>query len=268
MELMYLPNYLLQNIGVAWTFFLLVARFTGVLMALPGLSAGIAGLAVRIPAILVFAFAALISSPKVALPESAINVAIMLIGELMFGSLIGLLPLLVISGIQTAAGIASTTMGLQASQLIDPTLQTSVADLSRIYGDMTILVFLSLGGHYFVFYAASGLAGVLEPGTFLMSGKAIEIFVNHSADIFHIGVLFSAPVLVALLVTNVVLGLISRAIPSVNVFIISFPLTIGVGLFLSIFLFSELVPFITPWVTRLDPAIREIIDSSIQAPGQ
>ena len=256
-----MPNLLLQNLNWAWTFFLLAARFSGVLLFLPGLSAGMAGLAVRLPAILVFAFATLISSPKVAVPANSLEIAIQIISEFMFGSMIGLLPLLIIAGVQTAAGISSTTMGLQASQLIDPTMQVSAPDLARIFGDLSILIFLSLGGHYFIFYAASGLAGLLEPGTFFVTGKAIDVFVNHSADIFKIGVLFSAPVMVALLVTNVVLGLISRAIPTVNVFIISFPITIGVGLVLSVFLFAELLPFLKPWISRLDSDVRQIIDS-------
>ena len=261
MDLIQLPELLLQNLNWAWTFFLLSARFAGLLTFLPGLSAGLAGLAVRIPAILLFSFATLIPSVKVPVPSNTLDVAVQLIGEFMFGSLIGLLPLILIAGIQTAAGIASTTMGLQASQLIDPTLQTSVPDLARIFGDMSILIFLSLGGHYFIFYAASGLAGLMQPGNFFVSGKIIEVFVNSSADIFKVGVLFSAPVMVALLITNVILGLISRAIPTVNVFIISFPLTIGVGLVLSLFLFSELLPFMKPLVAALDPQLKDIMDS-------
>ena len=260
-ELFALPQLLLQRIDVVWTFLLLIVRFTGMLTTCPGLGGGMAGLAVRAPAIMIFAWAALLGGQLAVIPQNTVLAVGMMISELLLGAFLGFLPQLVVAGIQTAGGMASTSMGLQASQLIDPTLQTSVPDISRIFGDLAILIFISLGGHYAIMYATSGMGGLIVPGSFVSSGKIIELFVNHSAEIFQIGVLFSAPVVVALLITNVILGLISKAVPTVNVFMVSFPLTIAVGLVLTIFLVSEMPAFLEPWIARLGESIDTVVST-------
>lgn len=255
LEFIALPQLLLQRIDVVWTFLLLIVRFTGAIMLCPGLGMGVSGLPVRAPAIMVFSFAALLGGQMAAMPANTLLAVGMMFSELIFGAFLGILPQLVIAGVQTAASICSTSMGLQASQLIDPTLQVSVPDLARIFGDISVLIFISLSGHHAVMYAVSGMGGIVVPGSFVASEKIIEILVNHSAEVFEIGVLFSAPVVVALLLTNVVLALISKAIPTVNVFMVSFPLTIAVGLVISIFLISELPSFIEPWIANLSDGI-------------
>jgi flagellar biosynthetic protein FliR len=203
LEFIALPQLLLQRIDVAWTFLLLLIRFTGMMMTCPGLGMGMTGVVIRAPAIMVISFAALVGGQLAALPGNNILAAGMLVSELLFGVFLGLLPQLAIAGIQTSASICSTSMGLQASQLIDPTLQVSVPDLARIFGDLAVLIFISLGGHYAIVYAAAGMGGTIVPGSFIVSEKVIELLVDHTAEIFKIGVLFSAPVVVALLITNV-----------------------------------------------------------------
>ena len=259
LEFIALPQLLLQRIDVVWTFLLLLVRFTGALSTCPGIGMGLSGLVVRAPAILVFAFAALVGGKLAPMPENTLLATGMLFSELLFGALIGFIPQLVVAGIQTAAGICSTSMGLQASQLIDPTLQVSVPDIARIFGDLAILIFIFLGGHYVVIYAAAGMGGVIVPGSFVASEKIVELIVKHSAEVFEIGVLFSAPVVVALLITNVVLALISKAIPTVNVFMVSFPLTIAIGLVLCIFLVGEMPSFITPWLAVIEDSISTMV---------
>lgn len=259
LEFIALPQLLLQRIDIVWTFLLLIVRFTGVFMNCPGIGMGVSGITVRFPAIMVFAFAAVLGSPTAVMPANTVLAVGMMFSELLFGALLGLLPQLAIAGIQAAAGICSTSMGLQASQLIDPTLQVSVPDIARIFGDLAVLIFISLGGHYAVVYAAAGMGGVIVPGSFVASDRIIELLVNHTAQVFEIGVLFSAPVVVALLITNVVLGIVSKAVPTVNVFMVSFPLTIAIGLVLSIFLVSELPRFLEPWLSRVGDSMDMIV---------
>jgi flagellar biosynthesis protein FliR len=264
LEFIALPQLLLQRIDIGWTFLLLLVRFTGVFMTCPGLGMGVGGLTVRAPAIMVFAFAAVLGSPPAQIPTNTILATGMMFSELIFGAFLGLLPQLAIAGIQTAASICSTSMGLQASQLIDPTLQISLPDIARIFGDLAVIIFISLGGHYTIVYAAAGMGGVIVPGSFIASDKIVELLINHSAAVFEMGVLFSAPVVVALLITNVVLALISRAVPTVNVFMVSFPLTIAIGLVLSVFLVSEMATFLTPWLNRIDSTIRTVVEYGTQ----
>jgi flagellar biosynthetic protein FliR len=150
-------------------------------------------------------------------------------------------------------------MGLNGAQLFDPSTSTSLSDLSRIYSDISILIFLAIGGHYVAIGQLSGLSQQIQPGSFMLSGVALQVFIDQTGRIFQIGCLLAAPVVVALLLTNFVLGIISKAVPTVNVFIISFPLTIGVGLTISIIALPEVAVFLEREFMRLPEVIGRLL---------
>lgn len=259
-DLYTLPHYLVNNLHIVWTFLLLITRYIALLTVLPGVGLGDRGVLVRIPASMVMAFATLSSSPHASMPDNWAYLGVSIVSEIIFGTALGLVPLLIVSGVQTGASIASSTMGLSASELIDPTSGGQVPDLSRIFGDITILLFLSLGGHYMVIHAASGLGGQFTPGAMFLGTNTLEVLLSRTGAVFEIGTMISAPIVVALLLTQFVMGLLSKAVPSVNIFIISFPLTIGIGLILSILVLPELGRFVKKEVKALENEVMTIVD--------
>lgn len=206
----------------------------------PGLAGGVSGLIVRYPAVLVLSFAALGQAPRAELPPDLAIMTVQIASEFLLGSLIALVPTMIISGVQTGGQLASTAMGLQPSQLIDPTTQAPLPDLSKIFGDLVVIMFLISDGHHAVLYAVSGMGGEIVPGTFLLGLSSLDVLAQRSFRIFELAVMIAAPVIVALLLTNFVLGLVTKAVPTVNVFIVSFPLTISIGLLLSMVAVPEL----------------------------
>jgi flagellar biosynthetic protein FliR len=212
----------------------------------------------RMPAVMVLAYASFLNSQMAPLPENWFVFAQAFLSELIFGSLLGFIPAMLFAGISLAGQLSATTMGLGAAQLMDPSLGVSVSSVGRIMGDLMVCVFLLIGGHYVSIYAAAGLGGIIVPGTFVLGAETIELLIDRSAQIFSIGVLLSAPVVVALLLTQFVMGLISKAIPTVNVFIVSFPLTIGIGLILTILTFDEIGVFMSKYWVDMEQGIIEI----------
>lgn len=254
-----LPIYLSQNLDVAWTLILLMSRFTGLISVLPGIGGGKAGLRVRAPAVTVFALASLHASPKAAVPADMALLIASLGVEFLFGLAIGLVPLLVVVGVQTGIQLATTTMGLGAAALLDPTSGGSVSDLARIQGDLAILLFLLTGTHYFMIEAAAGMAGNITPGLLSFDGFTAEWIMNRVGAIFYTGIMVSSPVVIALLLTQFVMGLISKAVPSVNIFIISFPLTIGIGMILTILALPNLMYYLDGEFGRMEFRISELV---------
>lgn len=232
-EILSVPGAILANLPSLWTFFLLFTRFTAFMLLVPGLGMGERGLLVRFPAILVLSVASMYSSPTAELPANAIWMAVGFVSEILLGAAMGLIPMMIIAMVQTGVQLASTTMGLGMGNLIDPTLGVQVSDVTRIVGDLCIITFMTLGGHHVLVYAASGMGGQIVPGSFFITDFTMDLLVSRSAEILRFGVILSAPVVVALLLTNFVLGLITKAVPTVNIFIVSFPLTIGIGLVLT-----------------------------------
>jgi flagellar biosynthetic protein FliR len=74
------------------------------------------------------------------------------------------------------------------------------------------------------------------------------------------GVMISAPVIVALLLTNFVLAIISKAVPTVNIFIISFPLTVGVGLGISLLALPEVGHYISQQFLKIEPLLSAAVN--------
>lgn len=236
--------YVLQNLDVLWTFTLLITRYAGLLLMLPGIGMGSTGLKVRFPAIVVLTLATLPTMRTAAMPTDIIIMAASIGGEFIFGYLIGLIPQIIIIGVQAGAQLATNTMGLSAASIFDPTTGASSTDLSRIEGDLVILLFLFMGGHYTLMEAVAGLSGQFTPGSFIYNLTTADYFIERMASVFRTGVMISAPVIVALLLTQFVMGIISRAVPTVNIFIVSFPLTIGIGLILTILSLPEVLRFV------------------------
>ena len=239
-----LPELLLSRLDVGWTFVLLLARHISFLSVVPGIGGGFGGIAVRYPAAAVLTFAATATTSPVPVPPHMLAMGTQLLSEVLLGAVVGLVPILIVTGAQTAGHIASGTMGLNGAQLVDPTTQSPMPDLARLYGDMAVLVFLLVGGHYVAIYHLSGLESAVPPGSFLVSVSGLQALVNQSADIFQVGCMIAAPVIVALLLTNFVMAVISKAVPTVNIFIVSFPLTIAVGLVISILALPEVVHYL------------------------
>ncbi len=250
-----LAQLLLQRLDVGWTFVLLLMRHVTFLMIAPGLGGGLAGIALRYPAAIALTCAAFRVDRVVPVPPDMITMSMQMASEVILGAVIGLIPILIVSGAQTAGHLASGTMGLNGAQLIDPTTQASLPDLARLYSDIAILIFLLMSGHHVAIYQLSGLEDSIRPGAFILSAEGLGTIIDQSAAIFQMGVMISAPVIVALLLTNFVLAIISKAVPTVNIFIISFPLTVAVGLGISLVALPEVGHYIEQQFLRIEPLL-------------
>lgn len=248
-----------ENLGLIWTFMLLCSRFAGFFTLVPGIGMGERGLMIRAPAMLVFALTAMVSSPQAVLPDNPVMMGAILLSEYMFGVIIGMIPMIVVAGVQTGIQLASTTMGLGMGNLMDPTLGIQVSDISRIVGDITVVLFLMLGGHHVVLHAVSGMSGSIVPGSFFITDFTIDLLIDRTATIFSFGVILAAPVIVALLLTNFVMGLITKAVPTVNIFIVSFPLTIGIGLILIVLSLPDMSTEIIRQISGIENQVIEVV---------
>jgi flagellar biosynthesis protein FliR len=214
---------------------------------------------VRGAGVVAVSIAALSTSPLAAVPEHLGVMIAAIVSEVLFGLGLGLIPLFLISMVQTGVQLASTSMGLNASGLIDPISNAQVSDLSRILGDLVVIMFLLLDGHLMVISAAAGLSQAMVPGSFFLSELGLKQIIDQAGDIFKYGVLLSAPVLVALLITQFVLGMITRAVPTVNMFIVSFPLTIAIGIGIFIITIPSYRGFIEERVPAVERGVLSLV---------
>lgn len=260
------PIHILENFDKVWTFILIFIRFVAMMVFIPGLGGGAMGIRIRIPAIIVMTFVSCSTSATASLPTEWGGIVASMFSELLFGMMLGIIPAMSIAGVQTAMQLSSTTMGLSAGQMYDPSMGSTTTSLGLLCGNLCICFFLLLGGHHYVLYAASGLGGEIVPGSFLVTESGVRLIINRMGAIFEAGALISAPVIVAILLTKFVMGLISRAVPQVNIFIIAFPLTIGIGLIITALSLPEICTYIENDFRKVESEIVVITEDTARAP--
>lgn len=258
-QIQQLTEAVFSRLDYGWTFLLLAMRYTIFFMIVPGLGSGMAGLALRYPAILLMAFVSLNPANLAAVPTVISDMVVQMLCEVSLGAVVAFIPLLIVSGAQIAGHLASGTMGLNGAQMFDPSTQAPLSDLSRVYSDLAVLVFLMLGGHYVAIAELSGVGASIRPGGFVLSALGLSGLIDQSAVVFRIGCLIAAPVIAAMLLTNFIMGIISKAIPTINIFVVSFPLTIGVGFAISVLALPEVGVLLQREVTEIPRVIGRVL---------
>jgi flagellar biosynthesis protein FliR len=157
------------------------------------------------------------------------EIIFMSIRELGVGLMLGFLMRLFFFAISIAGEIISVSIGLGSAQLFNPAMGSSGSAVEQFEIMLASLFFLVMNGHH-VFLAGLGQSFTFVPisdvgiNTASFGGMAQII-----TDVFLMGLKISAPVLVAIFLTNVSMGILGRAVPQVNVLVTSLPVTLMLG---------------------------------------
>jgi flagellar biosynthesis protein FliR len=228
---------LAQSINFGWTFLLLLIRYTGLFIFIPGIGGGIDGATKKFMGILVLSLLSALNTKPTEIPADLGLIVAQLVSELLMGAFVGFLPAMVIAAVHVAGQLASISMGLGAAQMIDPNSGVNTSQVGQLWADAVIMVFLTIGGLEQVILAVADTKVGIPPGQFVVNANTIDILISQWSRLFEFATLISAPVIVSLLLAQL---LISKVISQLNIFIISYPLTIGLGLFISTLLIPEI----------------------------
>jgi flagellar biosynthetic protein FliR len=154
---------------------------------------------------------------------------LLVINEVLLGTLIGLIARLIFTAIEFGATVIGYQMGFAAANVFDPQGERQVALISQFQNVFAILIFLAINGHHHFLRTAVMSYEMLPPGKLQLSGEAVPYLMQLASHMFTLGVLFSAPVLAVLLFSGLILGILARVFPQLNVFLLSFPLNIGIS---------------------------------------
>jgi flagellar biosynthetic protein FliR len=152
---------------------------------------------------------------------------LLIISELLLGLLLGLVARLIFTAVEFGATVIGYQMGFAAANVFDPQNERQVALISQFQNVFAILIFLAINGHHLFLRTAVLSYELLPPGQIDFSGQAVPYLMELASHMFAIGVQFSAPVLAVLLLSGLILGVLARVFPQLNVFLLSFPINIG-----------------------------------------
>lgn len=153
---------------------------------------------------------------------------LLLVQQFVIGISIGFCMRLVFAALELAGYLIAMTMGLGFATFFDPQTRGQSTSISQFLLTLGMLVFLSLDGHL-LFVTTLAESFVSMPITLdSPSIDALKI-AQWGEIVFSAGLLLAMPVIAALLVTNMALGILTRTAPQLNLFGIGFPITISIG---------------------------------------
>ncbi|MBA4263769.1 MAG: flagellar biosynthetic protein FliR [Comamonadaceae bacterium] len=150
--------------------------------------------------------------------------------QVVLGVSIGLAVRIVFASVELAGEMIGLQMGLNFAGFFDPSTNSQTSTVGRFFGNMTMLLFVVLGGHLMLLQVV-----VASFETFPVGGNAFES-INRlrlhelGSVMFRYGLWIALPMIGMLLFINIVLGIVSRIAPQMNAFAIGFPLTLSAGL--------------------------------------
>ncbi len=223
-----------MNVAHLILFTLVLARVAGLTMTAPIYGAREVPLQVRV--LLAAALALLIVPSQwkvaVAAPGSAVGYLLLLGGEALIGACLGLGILILIHGMTLAGELIAQASGLSVADVFDPALDGNVPQFSRLMFIATVTVFICMGGHRLVMAGLLDTFQAIPPGGGPFPGPAAQAFTESLSQAFttlvtqsfSLGVRAAAPAVTALLISTLILGMVGRTLPQLNI------LSVGFGL--------------------------------------
>lgn len=148
-----------------------------------------------------------------------------LILNIVGGMMIGFIANCIVQAISAAGDMINMQMGLSSAMVLDPTAGSQVSILGSFFGLLAVILFIHIGGMYWLINALDRSFEV-----FPMYASAIPLdklinkdyLITLTSNVLYVGLQIASPVLLATLGQDLILGIISKTAPQVNVFQLSF----------------------------------------------
>jgi flagellar biosynthetic protein FliR len=177
--------------------------------------------------------------------------------EILIGVAIGMVMELAFEALTFAGQTISMTMGLGFATLIDPQRGASVPVLGQLFMIMGILTYLAINGHLMLLGALANSFQTLPIGAANIDKDFLLAVATWGTRIFETGLLVALPAVIALVIVNMALGVVTRAAPQLNLFGIGFTITLMCGFFVLVVGLGGIMSGIS---TLIDDALRAVID--------
>ncbi len=150
--------------------------------------------------------------------------------QLLIGLSMGFAVRVVFAALEFAGEIIGLQMGLNFAGFFDPATGSQGTASSRFFGSMVAFLFIAINGHLLLINALVQSFHAFPVGEEPFHFLRVAQPQTWGAEIFRMGLWIALPLVTMLLFVNLVMGVISRVAPQINVFSVGFPLTVSIGL--------------------------------------
>lgn len=205
----------------------------------------------RAKILLALFIAALVAPTMPAVPrvEPLSAAGVLILGQqLLIGVSMGFMARVTVAAAEMAGQLAGLQVGLGFAVFFDPAGSGQTPVVAQFYGLIAILTLLASNGHHVMLTALAESFRTLPIAAEPLASTGFRSVVLWGSEIFRVGLMMALPVVGALLVANVAIGILTRAAPQLNLFAVGFPVTLSLG-FLMLYLS---LPMFVPMLERLE----------------
>ena len=207
-------------------FSVVLVRVSGLVMMAPLFSGQF--IAMRIRAMLAVSISVVVTlahgGHSFTLPGNLIDLGLMMVSELLVGMTLGVGVAILFVGLQVAGHMISTLSGMSIADVFNPAADRNEALFGQLLYFVALAVFCIIGGHRMMLTALLDTFTTLPVGHAAIDDSVVATITTILSHAFSLGIRAAAPTVAALLLATLVMGLISRTLPQLNIMAFGFGL--------------------------------------------
>ncbi|MFQ5518434.1 MAG: flagellar biosynthetic protein FliR [Mariprofundus sp.] len=222
------PWFDIQHISVG---LLVLLRVSTMVILLPVIGHQLVPMQVKIGLIVLLSILTfpLVQHQVNAIPIQPVAFAAIAVREMPIAAALALFAQLIFGAAQFAGQIMSFQMGMTVANVFDPATRSQQSILSQMAMTLAMLLWVSVGAHHIFLHALIDSFTLFPIGHSWAFPALLEL-TDAAATMFVLSLKIAAPIILLLTFVYIALGLLARAVPQIQVFFVSFPLTVGLGL--------------------------------------
>jgi len=237
-------NFQLDEIVSQFSWYLLpFFRVAGFITMAPIFSTGFVPMRVRLGLSVMLALVVMPTlNPDLHFDPVSFAGGIMIVKQVMIGVALGFVMQLIFSAIVNAGQLVGMQMGLGFAQMMDPQTGVIVPVISQFYNIMGVLLFLAMNGHLVLVQVLVDSFSILPVGVEGLPDSALINIAFFGSWMFSGAVMIALPAIISLLMISVVMGVITKSTPQMNVFSVGFAISIIAGFIIILVTLSTAFP--------------------------
>lgn len=156
--------------------------------------------------------------------------AVNCINEVVTGLTLGYITNLCFDSLRLAGSLMDLQMGFSMMSMLDPNTNSNTTLIERLLYWFGLILFLLIDGHHMLIRALIESFNTVNLGKFILFQDSIKVIIKAFITFFSIGLKIAIPIVLILIVTDLTMGLVARAVPQLNVMILGLPVKILVGM--------------------------------------
>ncbi|WP_234119886.1 fused FliR family export protein/FlhB family type III secretion system protein [Clostridium hydrogenum] len=150
--------------------------------------------------------------------------------EILTGLILGFFANLIFVCARIGGQFIDFQMGFSMMSAYDPTTQTNASIMERLFNLFAVVLFFTIDGHIMLIKELVNSFAAVKLGTFVINDQSVMVAFNVFTQFFIIGIRIALPIILVLLMADLILGIVSRTVPQLNVMVLGVPIKILLGL--------------------------------------